>query len=125
MKLADFKAELLADPEVAAAFTALEPKYAVIRALTAARRKARLSQRMGRQAPRRGPGNAQGCHPARLSAPLGNLLGRGHRLDQGRKHRKNDSRSGPLLQAAALNRHGLRADPGARRRELRSLERPT
>ena len=44
MKLADFKAELLADPEVAAAFTALEPKYAVIRALTAARRKARLSQ---------------------------------------------------------------------------------
>ena len=44
MKLADFRKELLADPEVAAAYEALKPKYAVIKALIEARRKARLSQ---------------------------------------------------------------------------------
>ncbi len=44
MKYADLRKELLADPKVAAEYEALKPQFEVIKALVAARRKARLSQ---------------------------------------------------------------------------------
>ena len=44
MKFADFRKELLSDPETAAAYEALKPKFAVIKALLNARSNARLSQ---------------------------------------------------------------------------------
>jgi predicted transcriptional regulator len=44
MNFADLKKELLSDPKVAAEYEALAPQFAVIKALMAARRKARLSQ---------------------------------------------------------------------------------
>lgn len=44
MNFADLKNELLSDPKVAAEYEALAPQFAVIKALMAARRKARLSQ---------------------------------------------------------------------------------
>ncbi len=44
MKFADLRKELFADPKFVEAYNSLEPKFAVINALIAARRKARLSQ---------------------------------------------------------------------------------
>jgi transcriptional regulator with XRE-family HTH domain len=44
MKFADLRKELLSDPNVAKEYEALAPQFAVIKALVAARRKARLSQ---------------------------------------------------------------------------------
>ncbi len=44
MNMRELRNEFMADPEFKAAYDALSPKYAVISALIAARRKARLSQ---------------------------------------------------------------------------------
>jgi ribosome-binding protein aMBF1 (putative translation factor) len=44
IKLSELREEMLSDPELKAAYDALKPKYDVINALVAARRKARLSQ---------------------------------------------------------------------------------